>query len=182
MRHQCFRLLLAWLLGVEHLVAGLTAAWPTAWADILHPDKKDDKPSHEPFYAKGQPVSIASRAEIRCRYAFTDHKQTDKIYRVFLGHSIVPYPASAWCNVIKAAVRNRCWEGDNEQRIQWIQCDINGRDILWQTGTVATFQLEVADSRPECVEDAVRASVPGSEVDWMGKPDCYEAHGFEIEY
>ncbi|EQL02319.1 hypothetical protein G6O67_003419 [Ophiocordyceps sinensis] len=188
MRHRCFRLALAWLLaivGVEHLVAGFATARPTTWSELLHPDKEDVRPSHEPFNAEGQPVSIVSRAEIRCRYAFTNHKRTDKMYRVFLGHSMVPYPAAAWCDVMEAAVQNMCWEGDKlaHERIQWIRCDTDRRDIIWQTGTVAMFKLEVpADSRPKCVADAVRASVPGSDVDWMGKQGCYEAHGFEIEY
>ncbi|KAM4057338.1 hypothetical protein HRG_004157 [Hirsutella rhossiliensis] len=187
MARPCFKFVLAWLLamvGAGHSVTGLVAP-PRTWADMVHLAKNNDadpEAPHEPLSAEGQALLIQARTEMRCRYAFTDLKRTYKIYRIFLGHSMVAYPG--WCEAIEAAVRGLCGKDKlGPDEIEWLRCDTDGHDLLWQRGAVATFKLNVpTEVRPRCVTEAVRASVPGSQVGWMGQRGCYEAYGFEIEY
>lgn len=172
--------LLAMMGGARIVTCGLVPAGampPVHWQNLTDP-----KAPHQPLEAHGQPLLIQARIGMRCRYAFTDIKRRHKVYRIFKSRSSVDYPQ--WCEDMEAALRRQCGRDElGPDEVEWLRCDTETRDIRWQAGAVAAIKLNVpGDARPRCVARAVKESVPGSEVDWMGQKGCYEAHGFEIEY
>ncbi|POR31410.1 Uncharacterized protein TPAR_08375, partial [Tolypocladium paradoxum] len=134
-----------------------------------------------PVVADGGVELIPSRVSMRCRYAYMNDSLDLKVYRLFMASRGFRY--DDWCETVERYVKAECGAEVHEEKLQWVRCDADGKDVLWLRGFIATFELHVEESvRPQCVDKALRQTVPGSMIDWMGGTGCYEAYGFEIEY
>lgn len=134
-----------------------------------------------PIVADGSVEMIPSRVNMRCRFAFISKDHHFKLYRIFMASHGFRY--DDWCESAERYIKAQCGAEVDEANVRWIRCDPEGEDLLWEKGYIATFELHVQEKdRPQCVNDVLPATVPGSVIDWMSGVGCYEAYGFEMEY
>ena len=134
-----------------------------------------------PIVADGSVEMIPSRVNMRCRFAFVNEDRDYKLYRIFMASRGFPY--DDWCESVERNIKAQCGTEVDKDKVKWIRCDPEGKDLLWEKGYIVTFELHVKKKdRPQCVKKALLNTVPGSVIDWMHGVGCYESFGFEMEY
>ncbi|PHH78660.1 hypothetical protein CDD82_2922 [Ophiocordyceps australis] len=141
------------------------------------------QPRPYPIPAHGGPEEVPARVAMRCRFAYINNKRNPKVYRIFMGPRNDTDMAQDWCDKFRTSLRTHCINVlANRVPVTWLRCDKNGKDLLWEQGSIASFMAHIRwERKPTCIHKALVDSTVGYLIDWQAEVGCYQTFSHEIE-